>query len=112
MDHADKDRLVLIETTSHKSQMVFNLATSLSRLWGENQLIAVTRAMAAAAASYRIDHHCEAVIWDEDCESWPDTEGGQLCEMILDASDMTFQNQAALSSTELDNPDPSLLLKL
>ena len=56
--------------------------------------------------------HCEAVIWDEDCETWPDTEGGQLCEMILDESGMTFQNQAALSSTELDNPDPSLLLKL
>ena len=70
--------------------------------------------MAAAAASYRalwIDHG-EAVIWEEGCESWADTGGGQLCEMILDESGMTFWIQAAFSSTELDNPDPSWFLKL
>ena len=63
-----------------KTRPFFNLATSVSRLWGENQLISVTRAMAASySGSITV---CEAVIWDEAGETRADTGGGQLWEMI------------------------------
>ena len=57
IEHPDKS---MKKYVPKQTRLFFNLATSVSRLWGENQLISVTRAMAASSSgSITV---CEAVI--------------------------------------------------